>query len=132
MGENPGAVSIWFGNCKSQDDLKKYIEIKYDEHEDRVKSRFMTDFNLDFLEYNQDLLEYTYRETSTSSLSELLKNASYSKVLLRELVGFYGDELTEKYNIAIRLYDYEYEEEIESALLDSNNITFIGSVIYEE
>ncbi|WP_040949027.1 immunity 22 family protein [Gorillibacterium massiliense] len=132
MGESAGAVSLWFGNCRRQNDLNKYVEIKYDEHGDRVRSMFMSDFNLDFLDYNQDLLECTFRETSSSTISELLMNASFSEVIIRELVEFYGDDLAEEYNIAIRLYDYEYEDDIEEAFLDSRKLTYIGSVVYED
>lgn len=130
--DSPGVVSLWFGNCTNEDFLRKYVEIKYDEKDDRVQSTFMRDFEIDIIGYNQDLLELTYSDSATSSLSELLKNASYSEIMLQELVEFYGDKLTEKYNVAIRLYDFEYEVGIEEAVLDDKKLTFIGSLIYEE
>ena len=130
--ENPGAVSLWFGNCSNEDFLRKYVEIKYDNEGDRIPSRFMNDFKIDFLEYNQDLLECTYNEYPTSSLSELLKNASYSEALISELKDFYGESLEEKYNIVIRLYDFEYGELVEEAKLDGRNLKYMGSVIYED
>ncbi|RIW34297.1 hypothetical protein D3H55_09970 [Bacillus salacetis] len=130
--ENPGAVSLWFGNCSNEDLLSKYVEIKYDNEENRIPSSFMNDFKIDFPEYNQDLLECTYNDYPTSSLSELLKNASYSDALISELKNFYGDSLEEKYNIVIRLYDFEYEELVEDAKLDGRSLKYMGSVIYED
>ncbi len=130
--ENPGAVSLWFGNCSDEDLLSKYVEIKYDNAGDRIPSSFMNDFQINFLEYNQDLLERTYNEYPTSSLSELLKNASYSDSLISELEDFYGESLEEPYNIVIRLYDFEYEELVEEAKLDGRKLKYMGSVIYED
>lgn len=130
--ENPGAVSLWFGNCSNEDLLSKYVEIKYDNKGDRIPSSFLNDFKIDFLEYNQDLLECTYNEYPTSSLSELLKNASYSDALVSVLKELYGESLEEKYNIVIRLYDFEYEELVEEAKLDGRNLKYMGTVIYED
>ncbi|MED1060037.1 immunity 22 family protein [Bacillus mycoides] len=130
--ESPGAVSLWFGNCTSKMVLRKYVEIKYDNEGNRIPSRFMTDFQIDFIEYNQDLLECTYNEHVTSSLSELLQNASYSESIISELIDFYGENLEEQYNIVIRLYDFEYEEFVEEAKLDGRNLKYMGSVIYED
>ena len=129
--ESPGVVSLWFGNCTSKMVLRKYVEIKYDNEGNRIPSRFMTDFQIDFIEYNQDLLECTYNHV-TSSLSELLQNASYSESIISELIEFYGENLEEQYNTVIRLYDFEYEELVEEAKLDSRNFKYIGSVIYED
>ncbi|EEK72656.1 hypothetical protein bcere0007_28820 [Bacillus mycoides] len=101
--ESPEAVSLWFGNCTSKMVLRKYVEIKYDNEGNRIPSRFMTDFQIDFIEYNQDLLECTYNEHVTSSLSELLKNASYSESIISELIDFYGENLEEQYNTILSL-----------------------------
>lgn len=91
----------------------------------------MTDFQIDFIEYNQDLLECTYNHV-TSSLSELLQNASYSQSIISELIEFYGENLEEQYNTIIRLYDFEYEELVEEAKLDGRSLKYMGSVIYED
>lgn len=130
--DNPGAVSLWFGNCRNEDLLRQYVDIKYDGNGDRIQSKFMTDFKIGFSEYNQELLECTYSEDPTSLLSELLKNASYSDPIIPQLEEFYGQTLTEEYNVVIRLYDFEYEEVVEEAKLDGKKLTFIGSVIYED
>ncbi|WP_342481509.1 immunity 22 family protein [Paenibacillus sp. FSL L8-0340] len=129
---NPGAVSLWLGNCRGENSLREYVDIKYDENGDRIPSRFMEDFSIEFIDYSQDLLECTFIKHATHYLSQLLKNASYSETIISELVEFCGDEISEEYNVAIRLYDFEYEEIVEEAILDGKKLTFIGSVMYEE
>lgn len=104
--ENPGAVSLWFGNCSNSDMLSKYVEIKYDENGDRIQSSFLNDFQIDFIDYNQDLLECTYIENPTSSLSELLKNASYSDSIIIEIEEFYGKTL--KYRCKTRYFKWKW------------------------
>ncbi len=129
---NPGAVSIWLGNYSSEEFIIEYLSVKYNEHGDGVPSKFMIDFKIDFIDFDEDLLEYTYINSPTSSLTELLKNSSYSEIMIRELAEFYGDELTEKYNAAIRIYDFEYEETVEETILNGRRLVYMGSVIYEE
>ncbi|AQQ63911.1 hypothetical protein BC30048_3167 [Bacillus cereus] len=54
--ESPGAVSLWFGSSTSEMVLRKYVEIKYDNEGNRIPSRFMTDFQIDFIEYKPRLI----------------------------------------------------------------------------
>ncbi|KQO01440.1 hypothetical protein ASF12_14765 [Paenibacillus sp. Leaf72] len=129
--DSPGTVSLWFGKCDSEDEMRHYLAIKFDEQGDRMKSKFMIDFHLDFIDYNEDLVEFTYLNLPTTSIAELLKNASYSESMTNELVDFYGDELSEECNVVIRLYDVEYEGAVEEAILHGEKIEFMGSVIYE-
>ncbi|NPC91705.1 hypothetical protein HOO54_05500 [Bacillus sp. WMMC1349] len=130
--ESPGSVSVWIGNCNDVDIFKKYVDIKYDENGDRIESIFMTDFKIDFIEYNQELLECIFSQYSSSSLSELLKNASYSHLIIHELESFYSQVLSEYYNVAILLYDFEYSDIVSEGKLAGNKLFFIGSVMYEE
>ncbi|WP_255257304.1 MULTISPECIES: immunity 22 family protein [Bacillus] len=58
--ENPGVMSLWLGNFKSKEMLQKYVEIKFDEKGDRIPSQFMRDFQINFIDYNEDLLEITF------------------------------------------------------------------------
>ena len=70
-------MSLWIGNFRTKQSLKEYVEIKFDEVGDRIQSKFMRDFNIDFIDYNQDLLESTLIEGSTTSLTTLLSGSSY-------------------------------------------------------
>lgn len=115
--ERLGAVSLWLGNCKNENFLRQYVDIKFDETGERIPSTFMNDFKIDFTEYNQDLVECTFIHPPTSSLSKLLRNASYSDTIIDELVDLYGPHLSEQYNVAIRLYDFEYPETVEHLMV---------------
>lgn len=130
--ENPGVMSLWIGNFRTKQNLKDYVEIKFDEDGDRIPSQFMRDFHLDFIEYNQDLLESTFIEDSTTSLALLLSGSSYEVDILPQFVEHYGEELPEGYNSAIKLYDFEYDGEVDTTKFKSGNLIYMGSVVYEE
>ncbi|MCS6594499.1 MULTISPECIES: immunity 22 family protein [Bacillus cereus group] len=130
--ENPGVMSLWIGNFRTKQSLKEYVEIKFDEVGDRTQSKFMRDFNLDFIDYNQDLLESTLIEDSTTSLTTLLSGSSYETEILSQFVEHYGEELPEIYDSVIRLYDFEYDGDIDEFKFISGNLIHMGSVVYEE
>ena len=130
--DNPGAVSVWLGNCSSEELVREYLDIKYDEHGDRIPSKFMVDFKINFIDLDEDLIEYSYKNSPISSLRQLLKDASDSERMINEFEEFYGAELTEEYNISIRIYDFEYEEIVDETIFDGRILRYIGSVICEE
>ncbi|MCU5098323.1 immunity 22 family protein [Bacillus wiedmannii] len=130
--ENPGVMSLWIGNFRTKQSLKEYVEIKFDEVGDRTQSKFMRDFNLDFIDYNQDLLESTLIDDSTTSLTTLLSGSSYETEILSQFVEHYGEELPEIYDSVIRLYDFEYDGDIDEVKFKSGNLIYMGSVVYEE
>ena len=130
--ENPGVMSLWIGNFRTKQSLKEYVEIKFDEVGDRIQSKFIRDFNIDFIDYNQDLLESTLIENSTTSLTNLLNGSSYEAEILSQFVEHYGEELPEIYDSAIKLYDFEYDGDIDEVKFKSGNLIYMGSVVYEE
>ncbi|MCP1122588.1 immunity 22 family protein [Bacillus sp. 3103sda1] len=130
--ENPGVMSLWIGNFGIKQNLKEYVEIKFDEVGDRIPSKFMRDFNIDFIDYNQDLLESTFIEDSATSLTLLLRGSSYEAEILPQFVEHYGEELPESYDSVIRLYDFEYDGDIDEVKFKSGNLIYMGSVVYEE
>ncbi|HDR6297903.1 TPA: immunity 22 family protein [Bacillus thuringiensis] len=130
--ENLGVMSLWIGNFRTKQSLKEYVEIKFDEVGDRTQSKFMRDFNLDFIDYNQDLLESTLIEDSTTSLTTLLSGSSYETEILSQFSEHYGEELPEIYDSVIRLYDFEYDGDIDEVKFKSGDLIYMGSVVYEE
>ncbi|WP_170958236.1 immunity 22 family protein [Bacillus pseudomycoides] len=127
--ENPGVISLWLGNFKSKEMLQKYVEIKFDEQGDRILSQFMRDFQIDFIDYNEDLLEITFIDISTTSLQLLLEGASYYEKIISQFTDYYGERMLESYNAVIRVYDFEYSE---ANAVENRNIVFAGAVVYEE
>ncbi|MGM0923926.1 MAG: immunity 22 family protein [Bacillota bacterium] len=130
--ENPGVLSLWLGNFPTEDELKQYVELKFNKLGDRISSKFMQDFNIDFVDYNQDLLERTFINHSTKSLKVLLKGSSYEDKLLPQLIEHYGESIKENFNSVIRLYDFEYNEVVDEVKSANKNILFMGAVTYEE
>ncbi|EOO65105.1 hypothetical protein IIC_06164 [Bacillus cereus VD021] len=130
--ENPGVMSLWRGNFRTKQSLKEYVEINFDKIGDRIQSKFMRDFNIDFIDYNQDLLESTLIENSTTSLTNLLNGSSYEAEILSQFVEHYREELPETYDSIIRLYDFGYDGEIDEVKFKSGNLIYMGSVVYEE
>ncbi|PGC34469.1 hypothetical protein COM11_01360 [Bacillus pseudomycoides] len=122
-------MSLWLGNFKSKEMLQKYVEIKFDEQGDRILSQFMRDFQIDFIDYNEDLLEITFIDISTTSLQLLLEGASYYEKIISQFTDYYGERMLESYNAVIRVYDFEYSE---ANAVENRNIVFAGTVVYEE
>ncbi|PDY46417.1 hypothetical protein COL30_21120 [Bacillus pseudomycoides] len=122
-------MSLWLGNFKSKEMLQKYVEIKFDEQGDRILSQFMRDFQIDFIDYNEDLLEITFIDISTTSLQLLLEGASYYEKIISQFTDYYGERMLESYNAVIRVYDFEYSE---ANAVENRNIVFAGAVVYEE
>ncbi|WP_309232145.1 MULTISPECIES: immunity 22 family protein [unclassified Bacillus (in: firmicutes)] len=127
--ENIGVMSLWLGNLKSKEMLQKYVEIKFDEKEDRIPSQFMRDFHIDFVDYNEDLLEITFIDISTTSIQLLLDGASYYEKIISQFTDYYGEHMLERYNAVIRVYDVEYSE---ANAVENRNVVFAGAVVYEE
>ncbi|WP_411501274.1 immunity 22 family protein [Bacillus thuringiensis] len=130
--EKPSVMSLWIGNFRTKQSLKEYVEIKFDEVGDRIQSKFMRDFNIDFIDYNQDLLESILIEGSTTSLTTPLSGSSYEAEILSQFVEHYGEELPETDDSVIRLYDFEYDGDIDEVKFKSGNLIYMGSVVYEE
>ncbi|MBC6972214.1 immunity 22 family protein [Bacillus sp. Xin] len=122
-------MSLWLGNLKSKEMLQKYVEIKFDEKEDRIPSQFMRDFHIDFVDYNEDLLEITFIDISTTSIQLLLDGASYYEKIISQFTDYYGEHMLERYNAVIRVYDVEYSE---ANAVENRNVVFAGAVVYEE
>ncbi|WP_459502382.1 immunity 22 family protein [Bacillus sp. C1] len=129
---NPGVMSLWVGNFRTKQSLKEYVEIKFDEVGDRIQSKFMRNFNIDFIDYNQDLLESTLIEDSTTSLTTLLSGSSYEAEILSQFVEHYGEELPENYYSIIILYEFKCDGDIDEVKFKSGNLIYMGSVVYEE
>ncbi|WP_029427852.1 immunity 22 family protein [Bacillus sp. 95MFCvi2.1] len=127
--ENPGVISLWLGNFKSKEMLQKYVEIKFDEQGDRIPSQFMRDFQIDFINYNEDLLEITFIDILTTSLQLLLEGASYYEKIISQFIDYYGEHMLESYNTVIRVYDFEYNE---ANAVENKHLVYAGAVIYEE
>ncbi len=127
--ENLGVMSLWLGNFKSKEILQEYVKIQFDEQGDRIPSQFMRDFHIDFVDYNEDLLEITFIDISTTYIQLLLDGASYYEKITSQFTDYYGERMLESYNAVIRVYDAEYSE---VNPVENRRVVFAGAVVYEE
>ena len=91
----------------------------------------MRDLNIDFIDYSQDLLESTLIEDSTTSLTTLLSDSSYKAEFLSQFVKCYRGEFPETYDSVIRLYNFEYDGDIDEVKFKSGNLIYMEAVVYE-
>jgi hypothetical protein len=91
----------------------------------------MRDLNIDFIDYSQDLLESTLIEDSTTSLTTLLSDSSYKAEVLSQFVKCYRGEFPETYDSVIRLYDFEYDGDIDEVKFKSGNLIYMEAVVYK-
>ena len=92
----------------------------------------MRDFNLDFIDYNQDLLESTLIEDSTTSLTTLLSGSSYETEILSQFVEHYGKNCQKSMILLLDYMIFEYDGDIDEVKFISGNLIHMGSVVYEE
>ena len=113
--------------------LQKYVGVRFDEQGERIPSQFMRDFQIDFIDYNEDLLEITFIDISTTSIQLLLEGASYYEKIISQFTDYYGEHMLESYNTVIRVYDFEHNEANEEAnAVENRHLVFAGAVVYEE
>ncbi|RAS82277.1 immunity 22 family protein [Priestia endophytica] len=130
--ESLGVMSLWLGHFATKKELEEYIEVEFNEEGDRIRSLFMRDFKMGFSDYDEYLLEKTFKEEATSSLKRLLQNIAYEEQILSQFVSRYGIELQESFNAVIAIYDTQYDEEKDEVSLQGRRLVYMGSVVYEE
>ena len=91
----------------------------------------MRDLNIDFIDYSQGLLESTLIEDSTTSLTTLFSDSSYKAEFLSQFVKCYRGEFPETYDSVIRLYDFEYDGDIDEVKFKSGNLIYMEAVVYK-
>ncbi|KMK95302.1 immunity 22 family protein [Rossellomorea marisflavi] len=122
--EQPGMVSIWLGNMKTQNQLEKYVNLTYDEDGESVPSNFFSDFNIDMDEIDEDFIEKAVLKEKSDKISALLEGCSYEESILAEFRGY--KKLNKLYNAVILIYNYEYENLVNSR----EDFDYIASTSY--
>ncbi|UTE72114.1 immunity 22 family protein [Rossellomorea marisflavi] len=124
--EKQGMVSIWLGNMKTQYQLEKYVNLTYDEDGESVTSKFFADFNIDMDEIDEDFIEKAVLEEKSDKISALLEGCSYEEIILPEFRGY--KNLNKLYNAVILIYNYEYENLVNSR----EDFDYIASTSYSQ
>lgn len=117
-------VTLWLGNFKSAEDLKKYLDVGYTDDGDSIDSNFEKDFHLGF--YDRDLIEFDWIENKEVELSVLLEVFSYDNQIIHQFL-----ETGREYNTIILIYDYSYDKRILRKETDDFFLELIGTASYE-
>ncbi|MFU0790810.1 immunity 22 family protein [Virgibacillus proomii] len=118
--EKQGTISIWLGNVKKESFLEEYVNLTYDEEGESVPSKFFIDFNI---EIDEDFIEKAMLDEHSNDISFLLKGCSYEEIIIRKIKHI---KLTRSYNAVILIYNFEYNNEINS----TGEFDFITSTRY--
>lgn len=113
-------VSIWIGHFSNSEELNTYVSEKYTEDGDLIKSEFMKDFKIDFIDH--DFMEVQF-DSNANSIFGLIEPMSYSESIIPHISKINGTG----YNSIICIYNYKYNNQNDPL---KNLLKFIGVFVY--
>lgn len=128
--EKDGYVSLWVGNIESEEDFSEYMKIIYNDDGDAVSSMFSNDFQINIDDFDEDFIECIFSKNKTQSLIKIIKNCSYEDTILLEYKKIMRDIFSEKINVAVLLYNFQYNGQIVAINRNHHYFKFIGAVRY--
>lgn len=128
--EREGFVSLWIGTTNSEDLLDEYTELIYSDEGEWLPSSFLVDFNIDMDEFDEDYLEKVCYKNGVSTLKKLITGCSYQDVVIPRFINMFGNDLSKKVNLAILLYNFNYEGNIKDINHDKLSFQYIGTIQY--
>ncbi|TYS59878.1 hypothetical protein FZC74_06900 [Sutcliffiella horikoshii] len=117
-------VSIWFGNF-SGNSIGEYVDLGYDDNGESIPSQFFKDFNIDMDETDEDTIEKAVYNNNSNEIHLLLGGCSYEEVIIPKIQE--NCNITKAYNAVILIYNFEYNNNINSA----GDFDFISTLKYE-
>ncbi|WP_338753664.1 immunity 22 family protein [Bacillus sp. FJAT-52991] len=130
MEEN-NMVSVWIGRAEDEEKVDALMDYVYDEDGDAIPPEFLQFSGIDDIYIDEDFVEVSFQE-STHSLTSLLEEHSYSNYFLPELLQRFDDQLTEKVNIALLIYHFEFNGAVSDVTLDGIQMFYLGAVPFEK
>lgn len=133
-----GYISLWVGDLTSETELKKYVQLDYDEDGDLIPSQMIIDFKLfdekgDPNEYDESCMELHFYENKRKQLSDVLTGFSYDDQLLKGFEAVCGNEFDIDVNAVVLLYNYNNQinsgDEIRTE--SGSPLKFVGVIQYE-
>lgn len=101
-------VSLWLGTFSSGEEFNEYVEIKFDEDGNYIKSGFQKDFQID--KYDFDSVEKDWIMDSCEDVFSLLSGFSYDNEIIPKFEKMISIDKLRKYNSIILLYNFQYDE----------------------
>lgn len=120
-------VSLWLCKVNSEQKLEEYVDLDYDKVEnDEIPFELGCDFLISW--YDEDFLEISYRPEDKGW--DLLKEHSYMEDLLPGLIERFQDEMDDKFNSVILIYNLDYDGNVKEVENQYGYFKFIGSFKY--
>ena len=120
-------VSLWLCKVNSEQKLEEYVDLDYDKVEnDEIPFELGCDFLISW--YDEDFLEISYRPEDNGW--DLLKEHSYMEDLLPGLIERFQDEVDDKFNSVILIYNLDYDGNVKEVENQYGYFKFIGSFKY--
>lgn len=128
--EREGFVSLWIGKMDSEDLMDKYVELIYTDMGEWLLSPFLTDFNININDFDEDFIEKVCHENDVKTLNRLIAGCSYEDVVISRFISIFDDKLPKGINSAILLYNFEYDGNIKEIEHDILSFKYVGTVKY--
>ncbi|GFH43518.1 hypothetical protein Hs30E_20470 [Lactococcus hodotermopsidis] len=119
MVEKKNIAAIWLGNFTSVESFREFLEPDYDLEDDEALEAIYSPFRIAFKMFDSYDDDFVDKVVSDDKMSEL----SISK-LLGDIEFLKGKEFPKdnpQYNCAYVIFDYEYDEQIESYFSKEGN-----------
>ena len=120
-------VSLWLCKVNSEQKLEEYVDLDYDKVEnDEIPFELGCDFLISW--YDEDFLVISYKPEDKGW--DLLKEHSYMEDLLPGLIERFQDEMDDKFNSVILIYNLDYDGNVKEVENQYGYFKFIGSFKY--
>ena len=120
-------ASLWLCKVNSEQKLEEYVDLDYDKVEnDEIPFELGCDFLISW--YDEDFLEISYKPEDKGW--DLLKEHSYMEDLLPGLIERFQDEMDDKFNSVILIYNLDYDGNVKEVENQYGYFKFIGSFKY--
>lgn len=120
-------ASLWLCKVNSEQKLEEYVDLNYDKVEnDEIPFELGCDFLISW--YDEDFLEISYKPEDKGW--DLLKEHSYMEDLRPGLIERFQDEMDDKFNSVILIYNLDYDGNVKEVENQYGYFKFIGSFKY--
>lgn len=121
-----GYLSVWLGDCKSQELFNEYIE--YRGTDDGTRCGFLLGEDFGIMYYDEDCSLVSYLNEKTDDLGLLLDTGAPDYVI-DEYKKIIGSQLERKYNCCVMFYEMNYTGKMLETIESKYGVfTFIGSI----
>lgn len=119
-------ASLWLCEVDSEEILDDYVSIDYEKEDGEIPFGLGRDFNIRW--YDEDFFEFSY--SSDTKGWDLLVGHSYMDDILSNLIDKFNDDMDQKFNGVILLYNKDYEGNVKEIENQYGYFKFVGSFKY--